>query len=365
MSPETASVDRKFMLRALELAKKGLYSVSPNPMVGAVLVIDGEIIGEGWHERAGEAHAEILALDSVSRDPRQSTLYVTLEPCRHHGRTPPCVDRILQSGVARVVIATEDPSEAMSGASIRQLEEQGLDVTTGICRDEAERLNEVFLRSVTSGRPFIAIKAAMTLDGKMAIESGRSQWITSDAARHRGLELRERYDAILTGSGTVRADDPRLTRRLGLGSSIQKHTRVILDASGTLPLSAGVINDGATPTLVFTPNPDRYESSACEAIEAPAESGRIDLDFVLGDLGRRGIRSLLTEGGPSIIRSFVDSGRWDKIYAFIAPLLAGGSERYGFLSGSVVTDLDQAVRFRFDEIEKIDPDVLLIARPLK
>src|SRR5688572_31786060 len=222
------------MRRALELAERGRYTVSPNPMVGCVIVRDGVAIAEGWHAQAGEAHAEIEAFRQCD-DPRGATMFVTLEPCSHRGRTGPCADAVIAAGVSRVVVAMEDPHEVVNGRGIAALRAAGIDVTAGVLEAEARRLNEKFVWTVTQKLPFVLVKAGMTLDGKLATVARESQWITSEAAREASLRLREEYDAIVVGSGTVKSDDPRLTRRLGLTGEATTWTRVVLDGDGELP----------------------------------------------------------------------------------------------------------------------------------
>src|SRR5205823_11179927 len=226
--------DEALMRHALELAERGRYSVSPNPMVGCVIARDGVVLAEGWHQRAGEAHAEIEALRRCD-DARAATAAVTLEPCAHQGRTPPCVDALIAAGIKRVVVAMRDP-HAIATGGLEKLSESGVDVTVGVLEDEARRLNEKFVHAVTQQRPFVILKAAMTLDGKLATVERDSQWITSDAARERSLALREEVDAIVVGGGTVRDDNPRLTRRLGWNTSIQPWLRVVLDRDRVVPL---------------------------------------------------------------------------------------------------------------------------------
>src|SRR3954471_13723271 len=238
------------MRRALDLAARVRYSVSPNPMVGCVIVRDGNVIAEGWHRRAGEPHAEIEALRDV--DARGATMFVMLEPCTHHGRTPPCADAIIAAGVTRVVIAMRDPHEIAAGG-VEKLRDAGIEVEIGILESEARKLNEVFIHAITHRRPFVVLKAGMTLDGKLATITRESRWITSESARQKSLELREQYDAILTGAGTILDDNPQLTRRLGLAST--PWTRIILDRRRVVPPDATVLSDGAA-TLHTTDDVD-------------------------------------------------------------------------------------------------------------
>lgn len=347
-----------FMRRALALAENGRYTVSPNPMVGCVIVRDGVVIAEGFHRKAGEAHAEIEALRACD-DPRGATMYVTLEPCSHHGRTPPCADAVIASGVARVVIAMEDPNELVNGRGIAAIRAAGIEVITGVLESEARRLNETFVWSVSQKRPFVLIKAGMTLDGKLATVARESQWITAEAAREASLRLREEYDAILVGSGTVKADNPRLTRRLGLAGD-RKWTRVVLDGDGDVPQHAQLLTDGA-PTILFTSAPTRYDAST--NLEIVGAEGRFDLERVFGELHARGIRSVIVEGGALVHSEIIRLGLWQKMTFFIAPLIVGGAEAPSIFSGEGVPRLTDAYRFRFDRVEALGSDVMVVAYP--
>ena len=364
------------MRRALELAAHGRYSTSPNPMVGCVIVRDDQIIGEGFHRRAGEPHAEIEALRNC-RNPLGATLYVTLEPCAHQGRTPPCSEAIIESRVARVVVAMRDPHEVVDGRGIRSLEHAGIHVTTGICEAEARKLNERFVWSVTKKLPFVLLKAAMTLDGKLATVSRDSQWITAGAARGRSLELREEYDAIAIGTGTLAADNPRLTRRLGLNDSVTPWTRVVIDASGNVSPDANLFTDGGR-TILFTPralelpaNVEVIQVEPAAGSPRPAEKenaspagptdARIDLEFVLHALHERGVQSLIVEGGSLLHSDFIRRGLWQKMIVFVAPAIVGGAEAPSIFSGEPVRRLTDAYRFSFDRAEMIGSDLMIIA----
>jgi len=327
------------MRRALDLAARGRYSVSPNPMVGCLIVRDGDVIAEGWHHRAGEPHAEIEALRGV--DARGATMVVTLEPCNHHGRTAPCADAIIAAGVARVVIAMRDPHELAAGG-IEKLRESGIEVILGVLDPQARKLNEVFIHAVTHHRPFVILKAGMTLDGKLATVTRESRWITSDASRQKSLELREQYDAILTGGGTIGDDNPMLTRRLGLAST--PWTRIILDRRRIVPADATVLTDGGA-TIHITDD--------------------VDLEMLLADLYARGIHSLIVEGGSNIHSSFIRRGLWQKMIVFIAPKVVGGAEAPSIFCGEGVAKLADAYRFRFEGAETMGTDVMIIAYPWK
>lgn len=346
------------MRQALALAKNGRYTVSPNPMVGCVIVRDDTVIGEGWHHRAGEPHAEVEALRGC--DARGTTMYVTLEPCCHHGRTGPCTGAVIDSGVARVVIATLDPNDRVDGRGAEKLRAAGIGLTIGVLEGEARRLNEKFLWSVTHKLPFVLLKAALTLDGKLATVARDSQWITSEASRERSLALREEYDAILAGSGTVKSDDPRLTRRLGLAGDATPWTRVVLDGDGEIPAHAQLLTDGQR-TILFTAHPDRYGPST--NLEILRAEHRADPQHILGELHTRGIQSLLVEGGAVVHSELIRRGLWQKMILFIAPIFVGGAEAPAFLATEGVQRLTEAYRVRFDRIESVGTDLMITAYP--
>src|SRR3954471_2556786 len=325
------------MRRALALASRGRYSVSPNPMVGCVIVRDGNVIAEGWHHRAGEPHAEIEALRDV--DARGAMMFVTLEPCNHHGRTPPCADAIIAAGISRVVIAMRDPHPVAAGG-IEKLREAGIEVVTGVLEDEARKLNEIFVYAVTHRRPFVLLKAGMTLDGKLATVTGESKWITSDASRQKSLELREEYDAILAGAGTVRTDNPHLTRRLGLAST--PWTRIILDRGRIVPPDAHVLTDGGATIHIVDD---------------------VSLDALVTDLYERGIHSVIVEGGSAVLSEFIRRGLWQKMVLFVAPMIVGGATAPSIFSGEGVAKLADAYRFRFDRVEAVGEDLIIAAYP--
>lgn len=351
--------DADFMRRALALAENGRYSTSPNPMVGCGIVRDGNVIAEGWHHRAGEPHAEIEALRNCG-NARGATMYVTLEPCAHHGRTGPCADAVIDAGLARVVMAMTDPSDDVNGRGIERLRAAGIDVTTGVLEAEARRLNEKFVWAVTQKLPFVLLKAGITLDAKLATVTRESQWITSEEAREQSLALREEYDAILIGSGTVKADNPSLTRRRGLASSIVPWTRVVLDGDGDLPPHAQILSGGIR-TLLFTSSPARYDRAP--ELEVIRTDGRVDLEHVLGELHARGIRSLVVEGGALVHSEFIRRALWQKMILFVAPMLVGGAESPALFFDEGVARLTEAHRFRFDRAEFVGRDLMIVAYP--
>jgi len=354
--------DERFMSRALELAEKGRCSVSPNPMVGCVVVRDGEIVGEGFHNRAGEPHAEIEALTSAPAAAVGATVYVSLEPCAHHGRTPPCTDALIEAGVSRVVVATRDPNREARGG-VERLRDAGIVVDVGVLEPEAKKLNEIFLHSASTGRPFVLLKSGTSLDGKLATIDRKSKWITSDAARERSLRLREEYDAILVGAGTIETDDPQLTRRLGLSSSITPWTRVVVDSSRGIPPASTVLTDGGR-TILFTTQPDRYvRSEGLEKRPLPMNGSEPDLSAVLDELGTLGIRSVIAEGGARIHTSLIANRLWQKMMLFVAPMVIGGGTAPSVFMSDGIRELTDAHRFRFDRVEQLGPDILITAYP--
>lgn len=355
---QSAPMHETFMRRALELAEQGRYSTSPNPMVGCVLVKGGAIVGEGWHRRAGEPHAEIEALRACD-DPRGATAYVSLEPCAHHGRTGPCADALIEAGVARVVVAMTDPHERVDGRGIERLRAAGVDVTTGVLEADARRLNEKFVWAATQKLPFVLLKAGMTIDGKLATVTRESQWITSEPARERSLAMREEFDAVLVGGGTVTADNPRLTRRLGLAPT--PWTRVVLDGDGLVPVHAQIVSDGGR-TILFTSNDGAFDRR--EGLEVIRSVGRIDLVRVFAELYARGIHSVLVEGGAIVHSEVIRQGLWQKMTLFVAPMIVGGGDAPAIFTGDAVSRLTDAYRFRFDRVELVGSDLMIVAYPV-
>ena len=351
------------MRRAIELAWQGRWSTSPNPRVGCLIVRDGRILGEGWHRRAGEPHAEVQALHACTQSPEGATAYVNLEPCSHHGRTPPCVDSLIAAGIARVVVALEDPNPLVAGEGIRRLTEAGIEVTVGTGVREAERVNETFLHSMRTGLPYVILKAGLTLDGKLATITRRSRWITSEDSRLRSLELREEADAILVGAGTISADDPELSRRIGRNDSAQPWLRVVLDSPDGIPAASRVLNDGA-PTLVFSPRASGSTSrQGVEWIEMPCDGDEIDIRSVLRNLHARSIRSVIVEGGGRVHASFLEQRLWQRMELFIAPIIVGGSEAPSMFPVRGVPQLSDAISVHFDSVEHLGRDIHVVARP--
>jgi diaminohydroxyphosphoribosylaminopyrimidine deaminase/5-amino-6-(5-phosphoribosylamino)uracil reductase len=350
------------MLRALELASRGRCGASPNPMVGAVVLdADGTLAGEGFHAAYGGPHAEVEALNEAGDRARDGTLFVTLEPCTHHGKTPPCVDAIIASGVRRVVIATADPT-ADAGGGADRLRAEGIEVHEGQGAEQSRSLNRRWLHWANLHRPWVTLKAAVSMDGKVATREGDSMWITGEASRHRGLELREEHDAILVGVDTVLADDPRLTRRLGL-NPVASWRRVILDSRLRTPSAARVVAEAPETTLIAhtsaatADDRRRLRDTGVELVELRAgDDGRVDIEAVLDHLGRREVAALLVEGGPTVHGSLCDAELVDEVALFVAPFIIGGPAAPSAVAGRGIATLETAQRLRFEAIDRHDED---------
>ena len=353
------SVDSGFMKRALQLAAQGRYRVSPNPLVGAVVVRENRVLGEGFHQQVGGPHAEVEALDRVEGSARDATLYVTLEPCSHHGRTPPCVERVLEAGVRRVVCATADPNPRVSGRSLRRLREAGVDVALGVGAREAVELNLPFLKSFVDQRPLVTLKWAMSVDGKIATRTGESQWISSPEGREWALALREEHDAILVGSETAIVDDARLDRRLGLAPG--PNVRVVLDRRLRLQ-SKQRLFDAEGDLLVFTESRDAKRREDLEHRGANIVTmDAVEPATVLVELFERGITSLLVEGGGRILDAFVRANSFDRVAICCAPKLIGGEEAKTPVAGLGIDRLADAATLESLTARAVGPDVVLDA----
>jgi diaminohydroxyphosphoribosylaminopyrimidine deaminase/5-amino-6-(5-phosphoribosylamino)uracil reductase len=332
--------DERFMRRALALARRGEGTTSPNPMVGAVVVRAGKIVGEGYHRRAGGPHAEVLALKDAGSAARGADLYVTLEPCCHFGRTPPCVDAIAAAGVRRVFVGMQDPNPAISGRGFTCMVDRRIAFHAGMLEDACRRLNERFVKHITTGAPFVVAKGAMTMDGVIATGSGDSKWITGDAARRYAHRLRATCDAVLVGVGTVLADDPELTARLVRPRKGQP-LRVVLDSRLRIPETAKVVTDGAAPTVIFAtdraPRAKRERLAARAGVEvriAPTENGRVAIRDALAILGARDVQSVLIEGGAEVHAAALAAGVVDRVAFFYAPRIAGGAHAVHVVGGN-------------------------------
>lgn len=356
--------DEYFMEMALNLAKKGIGLTNPNPLVGAVIIKDGKVIGKGYHEKYGENHGEINALNNAKEDVHGATMYVNLEPCSHFGNVPPCVNRIIESGIKKVVIAMEDPNPIVSGKGIQILKENGLEVKVGVLKKEAEKLNEIFIKYISTGKPFVILKVAMSLDGKIATHTGDSRWITGKRAREYVHILRQRVSAILVGVNTVIVDDPMLNTRLN-NIECKDPIRIILDSHGRTPLKSNVLNTNPSNTIVAVTNNaakeniKAIEKAGAEVMITPVKDGKVDLQFLMEKLGERKIDSLLIEGGGEINFSFLKEKLVDKVIFFIAPKIIGGETSKTPVEGKGVEYLKDAIDLKDITMCKIGDDIMV------
>jgi diaminohydroxyphosphoribosylaminopyrimidine deaminase/5-amino-6-(5-phosphoribosylamino)uracil reductase len=352
--------DIRFMERALSLAAKGLGRTSPNPVVGCVIVRDGQIIGEGFHARAGEPHAEINAIQAAGGDIAGATIYLTLEPCTHYGKTPPCCDVLIEKRPARVVVAMEDPNPLVSGGGVALLEDAGIQVEVGLLEAEARRQNEWFIKFITTGRPFVIAKCAMSLDGKIATRTAHSQWVTGEAARREVHRLRNLVDGILVGSRTVMLDDPSLTTRLDEGET-RDPVRIILDAGEYLDSGRRVFNSESTSPTWIAVTEERDYPGADEIIDVPKGRGGVDMAVLMQELGARGIMSLVIEGGGTTLASAFEAGIVDKVMFFVAPKIIGGRDAVTPVEGNGCDTLDEAVLLERMTAQPVGDDLLIEA----
>ena len=358
-----ADADHRFMRRALRLAARGRGWAGPNPMVGAVIVADGQVVGEGFHRGPGTAHAEIVALDRAGEKARGATMHLTLEPCTHHGRTPPCAPRVAASGLARVVIASEDPNPRVAGGGIRALRDAGIEVETGLLRERENRLNEAYRKYITTGRPFVTLKIATSLDGKIATRTGESRWITGERARTMAHRLRRDSDAVLVGVQTVLADDPQLTVRHVRDR--REPLRVVADSTARTPLTAHLMRSGESPPLIAVTDRARDEDAqalrhiGAEVLVLPEREGRVDLGALLDELGRREAASLLVEGGAELSASLIEQGLADKLVIFVAPKIIGGAGARPAVAGAGVAAIEKAWPVRDIRCRRIGEDLMI------
>ncbi|MDV2683364.1 bifunctional diaminohydroxyphosphoribosylaminopyrimidine deaminase/5-amino-6-(5-phosphoribosylamino)uracil reductase RibD [Alkalihalophilus lindianensis] len=349
--------DQDYMKLALQLASHTKGQTSPNPMVGSVVVKDGSIVGMGAHLRAGEGHAEVEALKMAGEQAKGATIYVTLEPCSHFGKTPPCANLIIERELARVVVATVDPNPEVAGRGIKRLRDAGLKVDVGICEQEAIELNRMFFHFIQTKRPFVTMKTATTLDGKTATVTGESKWITEEAAREDVHRDRHVHDAILVGIGTVLADDPALTTRLPLGG--RNPIRIVLDRHLRLPLTAQMVTDKAAPTWVFTTlessneKQKELEQVGITVIRLQAYS----IESILIELGQRRVMSLYVEGGQEVNGSFLKEGAVNQVITYIAPKMVGGKLAATAVGGEGIEDMSEAVQFDIVDVSRVGRDL--------
>ncbi len=361
----TRLTDQIFMRRALRLALKGEGRVSPNPMVGALIVRDGRIIGEGYHRRYGENHAEINAIESATEEIVGATFYITLEPCSHHGKTPPCVDALIACRPSRVVVGTIDPNPLVSGKGITALRDHGIETTTGVLEEACRRQNEVFFKYIRTGIPFVTLKFAQTIDGRIATTTGHSRWISSPASLRFAHRLRSSHDAILVGAGTVRRDDPELTCRLVRG---RNPLRIVVDSLlGTSPEARIFTDNGPDRTIVATTRraaEERrrlFEGKGVEVVCLEEnQAGQVDLRDLLSALGKRSISSLLVEGGSAVITSFLTENLADRLIVILAPKIVG--EGLNAVGEMGIRRMDDALRLSYRRITRRGDDLILDAR---
>ena len=355
-----------YMERALSLARQALGHVSPNPAVGAVVVRDGVIVGEGFTQPPGSDHSEIVVLKHAGAKVRGATLYVTLEPCCHFGRTPPCSRALIAAGIAEVHLAMLDPNPLVSGRGRMELEQAGIKTVTGEHEAEARGINEAYIKYITTGFPFVIAKFAMSLDGKIATASGDSRWISGGAAQSYVHELRRNVDAIIVGVNTVLADDPQLTARSDSGeASGRQPLRIIADAQGRTPASARVFSVPTHTLLAVAEDLDRtrartLEQAGAELIRLPSREGLVDLKALFKLLGQKQVTSVLAEGGGQLLGSLFDQGLVDKVVVFIAPIVIGGTNAKVAVAGQGVDKVSQALRLRQVRIEMLDQDIMVI-----
>lgn len=356
----TQAADSQWMARALQLAAQGLNTTTPNPRVGCVLVKDEMLVGEGWHVRAGEPHAEVHALRAAGKKARGATAYVTLEPCSHHGRTPPCADALVEAGVARVVCAMQDPNPQVAGQGIARLREAGIEVECGLMEAAARELNVGFVSRMTRGRPWVRSKIAASLDGRTALANGASQWITGEAARQDVQQWRARSCAVLTGIGTVLADDPQLNVRI---ETERQPLRVVLDSALRMPPSARMLQSGKV--LVCTASQDigvraALERQGAEVVCLPDATGRIDLTAVLLELAQRGINEVLVEAGRMLNGALLQAGLVDELVLYLAPQMLGDAAR-GMADLGELSRLEQRVELAWRDVRRVGEDLRITA----
>ena len=368
-SPSATERDTRHLLRAIELAETARGQTSPNPLVGAVLVKGDRTIGEGFHARAGEPHAERMALAACSEDPAGATLYVSLEPCAHQGRTPPCTEAIVEAGIARVVIASDDPTEKASGRSFGVLRDEGIEVASvdGAVSDAARLLNQPFRKHARTGRPLVVFKSAMTLDGKAATRTGDSQWISGEASRERAHRWRAESDAVAVGIHTAVADDPRLTARLE--GVTRQPRRVVFDSEASLALNSKLVKSADEVPVILVcsraasrTSTDALRNAGVEVIVASGQNEAARVTYALGELGSRGVQSVLLEGGPHLAGVFLEAGEIDEARIFVAPMLVGGRDAKAAIEGEGVEWIRDAARAVSTDVELIEDDVLITSR---
>jgi len=354
--------DEKWMKRALRLAEAGRGRTSPNPVVGAVLVKRGKVVGEGYHAKLGEAHAEVIALRQAGERARGAVLYLNLEPCTHFGRTPPCVPQVMKAGVKRAVIGMKDPNPLVNGKGIEALRKSGLDVKVGVLGGQCQKLNEAFCKYILKKQPFVVLKVAVTLDGKIATRHGDSKWISGEASRRFVHRLRDQVDGVLVGIGTVLKDDPLLTARVKEG---REPYRIVLDSRLKIPEDAKVFEHSPSEVILATTGSaprekiERLEEKGVRVLMIDSKEGRVDLRTCLNKLGKMGLMNILVEGGSRINGSFLDEGLIDKFLLFLSPKCLGDPQSPGIFGGRGVSNLKEAVGLKEIKIKRIGEDILV------
>ncbi|MBQ1393763.1 MAG: bifunctional diaminohydroxyphosphoribosylaminopyrimidine deaminase/5-amino-6-(5-phosphoribosylamino)uracil reductase RibD [Lachnospiraceae bacterium] len=355
-------MERKYMERAIELAKRARGFTSPNPMVGAVIVKDGKVIGEGYHERCGELHAERNALASLTESAEGATIYVTLEPCCHYGKTPPCTEAIIEHKLAKVVIGSRDPNPLVSGKGATILRKAGIEVVEDFMREECDAINPIFFHYITTKRPYVAMKYAMTMDGKIATRTGASKWITGEAARNHVQTLRHAYKGIMVGIGTVLADNPMLNCRMQGGID---PVRIVCDTHLRIPMDCQIVQTADTIETILATSTNEKEKidqlikKGVQILQIPEKDGCIDLNLLMQTLGEKGIDSILLEGGGRLNDSFLREKLIQKAYVYLAPKIFGGEDAKTPVEGIGVSLPEQSANFKLQQIQQIEEDILL------
>jgi len=352
------------MQKAIKLAEKGRGRTSPNPLVGAVVVKNGMVVGEGYHAKAGEPHAEIIAIRGAAKAARDATLYVTLEPCCTYGKTPPCTEEIISSGIKRVVIGLIDPNPKVNGRGVDELKKAQIEVLTGLLEKKVAKQNEIYVKYITTKSPFVLMKSAISFDGKITSKNGQPAWITNEKSRRIVHELRNTYDAILIGVNTIIADNPILNTRLNR-NNLKNPLRIIVDSNARIPLKAKVVETAKEiPTLLATTKNapakkiETLNKMGVQILELPDEKGEVDLKSLLKELGKKETASIILEGGARLNSSFIKKGFVDKMIFFVAPKIIGGNKSLNF-----ITNTDVSVDFIFDKIRLAQGDLLIEAYP--
>ncbi len=358
--------DIKYMRRAIELSLSGNGFVHPNPLVGAVIVKNGKVIGEGYHQKFGEAHAEVNAINNATESIEGATMYVTLEPCNHYGKTPPCTEQIIREKISRVVIGISDPNAKVSGGGIEKLLSAGIETGTGILQKEVQRVNEVFIKYVQTGMPFCAMKTAMTMDGKISTYSGDSKWISNELSRKYVHVLRHNYSGIMVGVNTVITDNPSLDDRSDYKTKSHP-AKIVVDSNGRIPLNSKLFKSKAAKTIIAVTERASTEfinavsNKGAEIVFCPIKEDKVDIRFLMKHLGKSGIDSILLEGGSTLNFSAINEGLVDKVYSFISPKLIGGDKAQTPVGGAGFKKINDAIVLKISDVKRFDEDILVEA----